>query len=868
MRKLIVTCVIILLGISVVLGETIPSDRSDRSMERIANQPKAKVQDDSQSLDAYTLSITRNSNTTNLINRLLKAGSGLTIKSVTFTGSDSAAGLYQGAPFGITDGIILATGDVLNALPPNDGVSVGNSFNRDGCPECDSIIPGYTSYDAAILSIVFDACDSCQSLSFDFIFGSEEYPEFLGDDFNDVFGAYLNGTQIAFDAQSAPITINGPFFSGGYVQTPPGNGMEYDGSTLKLKTLAPITPGSVNNTLKFVICDAGDHILDSGVLLASLSGGVKEVTDTTTGTPPYFTLPAGMDCGDTVNVSIGQTASFQVQADHDSGSVVLSVQNLPSGATMTPSLPLTGHPATSTFSWTPATGQNGVYAVTFIATNTFNGLFDECVIYIAAGSSAQGAMLYFFPDPAYLLPPGMGAATPVQLCIQGAEHVMGVSAEIHYDHTKVNINNYAVDGFLASNGAIVTDLSSYNNSTGILTVQLTAAGGTPKGVSGDGTIMYLNFVAVSSNSASDLTFASADLRDTLNVSLPVTTDNGRFEAIAAGDLLCDFDNDWDVDFADYTLFVSYWNQVPDNLLGDVASSITGVHPGAPPWSKSSYPYPGEGVINFEDQMVFTLMYNWSYQKGLSPKHPGDDLSFSAPFAFGPELEIPATVACNEAFTVMLTLADATDLIGWHFAINYDSDALVYHGNNLEQILAAENNHISNLDQISRNRIEINRTIMGDSPLEGGQPVTVEFYFEAVGEGASYISIEDVDLRTGSNRCLKIDPQSYQGERGITIIGHSLTTPLQFELSQNYPNPFNPVTTIRYSLTTPSPVTVRVYNIAGQLVRTLVEEMMPAGKHSVDWDATDESGAAVSSGIYFYKIETDGYVESKKMILLK
>jgi len=93
-------------------------------------------------------------------------------------------------------------------------------------------------------------------------------------------------------------------------------------------------------------------------------------------------------------------------------------------------------------------------------------------------------------------------------------------------------------------------------------------------------------------------------------------------------------------------------------------------------------------------------------------------------------------------------------------------------------------------------------------------------------------------------------------------------PESFGLHANYPNPFNPITTIGYSLPHRADVELAVYNILGRKVTTLVDEDMPAGYHSVQWDGTDVKGCEVSSGIYFYRIKAGDYAESKKMLLLK
>lgn len=95
-----------------------------------------------------------------------------------------------------------------------------------------------------------------------------------------------------------------------------------------------------------------------------------------------------------------------------------------------------------------------------------------------------------------------------------------------------------------------------------------------------------------------------------------------------------------------------------------------------------------------------------------------------------------------------------------------------------------------------------------------------------------------------------------------------TLPEDFVLHQNYPNPFNPVTEISFNLPNAGDVTLEVYNIMGQKVNTLINERFEAGNHSVTWDSRDNNGHSVSSGIYFYRLTTDEFIDTKKMILLK
>jgi hypothetical protein len=93
-------------------------------------------------------------------------------------------------------------------------------------------------------------------------------------------------------------------------------------------------------------------------------------------------------------------------------------------------------------------------------------------------------------------------------------------------------------------------------------------------------------------------------------------------------------------------------------------------------------------------------------------------------------------------------------------------------------------------------------------------------------------------------------------------------PARFSLSQNYPNPFNPMTTIEYSLPEQSQVTLEVFNVLGQRVKTLADIVQPAGRHRIVWDGKDAQGKDVASGIYFYRLEAGEFTDSKRMVILK
>ena len=104
---------------------------------------------------------------------------------------------------------------------------------------------------------------------------------------------------------------------------------------------------------------------------------------------------------------------------------------------------------------------------------------------------------------------------------------------------------------------------------------------------------------------------------------------------------------------------------------------------------------------------------------------------------------------------------------------------------------------------------------------------------------------------------------------VAMFETSVTTPaLRFALSQNYPNPFNPSTTIDFSVEENGPVSLRIYNISGSLVTTLIDQVMVPGAHSTEWNGRDSHGISVASGIYFYRLTAGNRTLTKKMVLLQ
>jgi hypothetical protein len=146
-----------------------------------------------------------------------------------------------------------------------------------------------------------------------------------------------------------------------------------------------------------------------------------------------------------------------------------------------------------------------------------------------------------------------------------------------------------------------------------------------------------------------------------------------------------------------------------------------------------------------------------------------------------------------------------------------------------------------------NQLETWTPIYFDLSAVAGQSVQIIFQADAANSVWSFLYIDDVSL---TNQITGVEK-----EKGLF--------PIRFELKQNYPNPFNPSTQIEFSLPKKEQVSLKIFNSIGDEVATLVNEALPAGIHNRTWNAAD-----VASGVYFFRLQAGGFIETKKLVLMK
>ncbi len=187
------------------------------------------------------------------------------------------------------------------------------------------------------------------------------------------------------------------------------------------------------------------------------------------------------------------------------------------------------------------------------------------------------------------------------------------------------------------------------------------------------------------------------------------------------------------------------------------------------------------------------------------------------------------------------------------------------GNEYEKIMTVERNGDSNLITMQQKMEIRSEELLANASMSLIDPFGSEhvFYFDNPAHRALLekmgFDFEKVAWKTGkpqwTEEIISDDPAANSAVDGQKPSG-------------NYPNPFNPSTTICFTLAQTEHVNLDICNITGQKVRQLTSEIMSSGEHTIEWDGKDDAGSRVASGVYFYRLETESMVQSKKMILLK
>ena len=306
------------------------------------------------------------------------------------------------------------------------------------------------------------------------------------------------------------------------------------------------------------------------------------------------------------------------------------------------------------------------------------------------------------------------------------------------------------------------------------------------------------------------------------------------------------DDDMTVDFTDFMAFAAAYNTRDGDDAWNIQADLN-----------------DDGTVNFADFILFISSYGKTAQ-GPATKPvilpPGVNENAEFSLRLGSE-----RVVVGQNVFVDVSLANVQDLMGYGFVLNYDADKFEFveaapADQDLLKSTGGETPLFSSLAN-EAGQVSIANAVVNASEISGGGDI-VRLTFRVLQEFAENARFE---IAEG----LVFDPQQLSNPAVVAGVLDVQTTPTEFALLQNFPNPFNPETTIGYELAESADVTLQIYNVVGQVVRTLiVAEPQSAGRYQIRWDGMDDRGVSVSSGVYFYRISAGEFQTVRKLMLLK
>ena len=574
------------------------------------------------------------------------------------------------------------------------------------------------------------------------------------------------------------------------------------------------------------------------------NGAGSQVTDQVTVT----VLPPGSNANPVVasvvpssyTISQGGNVSFAVSAtDADGDFITLSAVNLPTNATFGIGGQVTGTGnASGNFSFTPNTSQEGVYQVSFRAVDEKGGTSNTVTVSITV-EAIKFDILFSSSNLDGSPVGGLAGKKSIMLPIDlvTAQTVYGVQFDFRYDH-----QYFDVDSIITT--PRTQDWVIYENigqTPGELRIVTFGMNNEPvmTDTTSNTAILYIAMSIDSTADWGDYPVYIEDGWESNNPdptypSLPLVTDSGIVQVDRRGDV----NLDKRIDVADAVNIVA-------SILGNVSlverqSDVADV------------------IVDLTVD-VFDLVgvINMIYGIPVQPT-PGSGLN----------TDMMATVALDyedmfsgSSDVLMVRSELPEDIAGVQFDLRYDPSTVTL--GKPETAVDADGLTLTyKNDGGGRMTVLMHFT----NPFNQGQLI-----HSGVADLVTIPMTAQGDLEYGNGSQLKLSEVklSTAAARQVDVDGFGPTVPNAFTLFQNYPNPFNPTTTIEFALDGGvQHVKLDIFNVLGQVVRNLVDEDLPAGLHSVEWDATSGSGGKVATGVYFYRLQSDDGSDTKKMLLLK
>jgi len=542
------------------------------------------------------------------------------------------------------------------------------------------------------------------------------------------------------------------------------------------------------------------------------------------------------------SVNEGQSLSFTVTAtDNDpvGGSITLAASNLPTGASF-PSQVNAGT-VTGTFNWTPNVGQKGTYQIIFTGTDQAGGVGNRTVTVVVVGLQYDRLFSTSAPPPEGRPVGGLRGTNeiffPVNLV--SSKTVYGIQYDMTYPYQIVNIDSIMLSGR-------IPDYAVYDNigvTPGLIRVVTFGLNNEP--VKTDTTTAVMWLVVTLDSSAVPWTSATMRLangRESVDpnpnvASLPLVTDSG----------IIDIDNPGDVN-------IDHFIDVGDVV--NIVAYIIGNFP------LSRRQFATADVIRNGAVDVFDLVGDINLIYGIPPT-PTPAPAANAIVALSYD-----NLGSGQSENMTVTSEVPTEIAGVQLDVAYDPRSVL-------------------LGKPTKTEDYRNFVLQYKDNGQGRMTILLYHGAGAMATVSDLIQVGTADLvdipvtaktdiAAGNKAQLRLSKAllATPMAAAVAVEGVDPTLPYSFNLRQNYPNPFNPNTTIEFSVgavgdgASLRDVSLEVFNIVGQKVKTLMNEKLPPGEHRITWNATNESGGRVASGIYLYRLKVDTESQTRKMVFLK
>ncbi|NIA31369.1 MAG: VWA domain-containing protein [Actinobacteria bacterium] len=330
----------------------------------------------------------------------------------------------------------------------------------------------------------------------------------------------------------------------------------------------------------------------------------------------------------------------------------------------------------------------------------------------------------------------------------------------------------------------------------------------------------------------------------------------------------DTNNNGSVNQADVLPIGLYWNSTGPSRTNP---TIQWNGQSCNPWAPQAATYAdasGDGRVNQADVLPIGLNWGKTHSPSVqifansSLKKPNSPQSAT----LKPEPEY-SDVSPGQEFDIYVTVAEVNSLFGLTFEMIYDRPEIT-------EILSVASDGFLGSDVVFFSNVDDSLGIVSVGiTKKSGQPgddgtgsvvkIRAKIYDNVTEATKENFSLQDVEANDPEGNSIGLGLQSSYVNiitTGVDIKNH---LPVDYKLFQNFPNPFNPTTTIQFDIPRSEFVSLKIIDLLGHEVETLIEKNIPAGEHSVKWDAR-----GFSSGVYFYQFQTEGFTETKKLILMR